>query len=208
MRSGFAVAVLLIAAVIPGTQAVAHHAFEAEFDCNAPMTLKGLVTIVEWVNPHTWIHLTVSEPGKSPQDWMAEGATPNTLLRVGLNRDVLKSGTAVTIRGFLPKDTRCLESPTTHVNTCKLSGEAISVEDGKWLYMGLPGDGAPYDPAEPTGCCEAVTYGVRTINLRNLGSGRDLVLFDGQPAAPAGETPVVPTVVPSPYKGCRAQAPK
>ena len=108
------------------------------------------MTTVEWVNPHTWVHLTVSEPGKAPQDWMVEGGTPNTLLRMGLDRNMLKPGTEIIVRGYQAKDKRCLESPVTHTPTCKAIGSDITFLDGKKVFMGSSGTGAPKDGSDPT----------------------------------------------------------
>src|SRR5580765_6731222 len=83
---------LVAAAALGVTQASAHHAFAAEFDGKAPVLLRGKVTKVEWINPHAWIHMLVEVPGKPPQPWMVEGGTPNTLLRVGIDRNSLKPG--------------------------------------------------------------------------------------------------------------------
>jgi hypothetical protein len=133
----------------PVQQASAHHAFEASFDCNAPITLTGKVTMVEWVNPHTWIHVLKAEAGKPDVNWMFVGGTPNSLLRMGVNRDMLKVGTEVTIRGYLAIDRRCLPAPSTGgVATCRAAARAMTLGDGKWTYIGGSGEGAPYDPAQ------------------------------------------------------------
>src|ERR1700683_597885 len=83
------VAAALIAAVAIGAPALAHHAFQAEFDGNQPIMLQGKVTKVEWINPHTWVHMIVTTHGVD-QEWMVEAGTPNTLLREGRQRDSLK----------------------------------------------------------------------------------------------------------------------
>ena len=108
------------------------------------------MTTVEWVNPHTWVHLTVADAGKAPQDWMVEGGTPNTLLRMGLDRNMLRPGTDIIVRGYQAKDKRCLESPVTHTATCKANGRGITFLDGKKVFMGSSGTGAPKDGSDPT----------------------------------------------------------
>ena len=84
------IAAALIAAAAIGAPALAHHAFQAEFDGNQPIMLQGKVTKVEWINPHTWVHMIVTTDGVD-QEWMVEAGTPNTLLREGLTRDSLRS---------------------------------------------------------------------------------------------------------------------
>lgn len=135
---------------IAAQQAQAHHAFAAEFDGDAPVLLRGKVTSVEWVNPHTWIHLDVEEPGKPAQAWMVEGGTPNTLLRNGLNRNLLKPGTEIIVRGYQAKDKRCLPSRIDGKATCKANGRDITFTDGTKVFMGSSGTGAPKDGADPT----------------------------------------------------------
>ena len=89
--------------------ATAHHAFSAEFDANLPVRLGGPITRVEWINPHTWIHLDNNDP-ESTRDrgaWMVEGGTPNTLLRRGINRNSLVLGTDIVVTGYQSKDRLC-----------------------------------------------------------------------------------------------------
>ena len=130
-------AALLLAAGLwmsAGMQAVAHHAFSAEFDPNRPVLLRGPIVRVEWVNPHTWIHLDVTNDDGSKTTWMVEGGTPNTLLRRGLSRDTILPGTFIVVDGYQSKD-----------RSARANGRDITFEDGRKFFMGSSGTGAPYD---------------------------------------------------------------
>jgi hypothetical protein len=131
-------AALCVAAA--GGAAWAHHAFAAEFDGKAPVLLRGKVTRVEWINPHAWVHIKDNTTG---QDWMVEGGTPNTLLRAGIDRNSLKPGTEIIVRGYQSKDKLCRPS-------CKANGRDVTFPDGKKLFMGSSGTGAPTDGSDPT----------------------------------------------------------
>lgn len=124
-------------------QADAHHAFAAEFDGNAPVLLRGTVTKVQWINPHAWVHVAVPKAGGGTVVWMVEGGTPNTLLRSGLTRDSLKPGTAIIVRGYQSKDKACAPA-------CKANGRDVTFTDGRRVFMGSSGTGAPKDGADPT----------------------------------------------------------
>jgi hypothetical protein len=113
----------------------AHHSFAAEFDANMPVKLVGTVTRMEWVNPHSWIHLDVKNPDGTVTPWMIEGGTPNTLLRRGFTRDSLKVGTEITVEGFQAKN-----------GAKRANGSDLILPDGKRLFMGSSGTGAPTDP--------------------------------------------------------------
>ncbi len=126
-------AVALLAAAAP---LVAHHAFGAEFDRNAPIRLEGQVVKLEWVNPHTWIHMEVAKEDGSSEVWMVEGGTPNTLLRRGLRRDCLLPGTAIIVDGYQAKD---------HSLT-RANGKDVTFTDGTKIFLGSSGTGAPYEP--------------------------------------------------------------
>jgi len=121
-------------------QAKAHHAFAAEFDGKAPVLLRGKVTKVEWINPHAWVHLADTGTGKQ---WMVEGGTPNTLLRSGIDRNSLKPGTEIVVRGYQSKDKACTP-------VCKANGRDVTFPDGRKLFMGSSGTGAPKDGSDPT----------------------------------------------------------
>ncbi len=137
----------ILAATLP---VAGHHAFGAEFDPNAPLRLKGKIVKLEWVNPHAWIHIEVDEcsgtvtkcvnPDGTKQVWMVEGGTPNTLLRRGLTRDTLTHGTVLVVDGYRTKD------PTL----TRANGRDVTFEDGRKMFMGSSGTGAPRDGRDPT----------------------------------------------------------
>src|SRR6188474_2035282 len=81
----------------------AHHAFAAEFDANRPIKLTGTVTKMEWINPHTWIHIDVKRPNGTVERWAIEGGPPNALFRRGFNRDSLPAGIEIMVEGFQAK---------------------------------------------------------------------------------------------------------
>jgi hypothetical protein len=132
---------LSAAALLIGTAPIlGHHAFGGEFDPNKPVLLKGPVTKVEWVNPHAWIHLEVTKPDGTKEEWMVEGGTPNTLLRRGITRESLKVGTELVIDGYQARDHSLLRA----------NGRNVTYPDGKKLFLGSSGTGAPTDGADPT----------------------------------------------------------
>ncbi len=124
-----------------GGAAYAHHAFAAEFDGKAPVLLRGKVKYVEWINPHAWVHVNVVGADGQTVEWMVEGGTPNTLLRAGIDRNSLKAGTEIIVRGYQSKDKLC--SPA-----CKANGRDVTFPDGRKLFMGSSGTGAPRDGAD------------------------------------------------------------
>jgi hypothetical protein len=123
-------------------KAWAHHAFSAEFDAKAPVTLHGRITRVEWINPHAWIHLTVDREDGSTNLWMLEFGTPNTLVRRGVNRNSLPIGTEIVVRGYQSKDRNC-------VPACKANGRDMAFADGRKVFVGSTGTGAPKDGLDP-----------------------------------------------------------
>ena len=103
----------------------AHHAFAAEFDINKPVTLKGTVTQMEWINPHSWIHLEVKSPDGKATSWMVEGGSPNILLRRGFSKKSLEVGTEIVVEGYQAKNGEHMAN-----------GANITFKDGKRLFVG------------------------------------------------------------------------
>jgi hypothetical protein len=118
---------------------LAHHAFSAEFDPKAPVTLQGPITKVELINPHAWIHIDVKTPDGKVESWAIEGGTPNTLQRRGITRDTIKPGTVIVVAGYRAKD-----------GGMRANGRDITLPDGRTLFMGSSGTGAPKDGRDPT----------------------------------------------------------
>jgi uncharacterized protein DUF6152 len=133
---------LILLAVYYSIPVSAHHAFSAEFDAQAPVTVRGHVTRVEWINPHAWIHLTTKNPDGSETAWMFEGGTPNTLVRSGIDRNSLPVGSEIIVRGYQSKDQNC-------VPACKANGRDLSFSNGRKVFMGSSGTGAPRDGLDP-----------------------------------------------------------
>ena len=114
----------------------AHHAFSAEFDADQPIQLRGTVTRFELINPHAWIHIDVTEPNGQVVRWMVEGGAPNALIRRGFTQRSLAVGTEILVDGFRAKD-----------GANRANGKDITFPDGRKLFVGSSGTGAPYDPA-------------------------------------------------------------
>src|SRR6188768_2613993 len=129
-------AFVVAAAVVP---VIAHHSFASEFDAKKPVKLRGTVTKMEWINPHSWIHIDVKTPDGKLEQWMVEGGAPNALLRRGWNKNSLLHGTEIYVEGFQAKD-----------GALRANGRDITFPDGKKLFVGSSGIGAPDDGAEPS----------------------------------------------------------
>ena len=132
-----------LSVAVAGGAALAHHAFAAEFDGKAPVLLRGKVTRVEWINPHAWVHVNVVGADGQETEWMVEGGTPNTLLRAGIDRNSLKAGTEIIVRGYQSKDRLCRPA-------CKANGRDVTFPDGRTMLRGSSGTGAPKDGSDPT----------------------------------------------------------
>jgi hypothetical protein len=132
MNTHFAALACALLGVAAARPAAAHHSFTAEFDANAPVTLHGTITKLEWINPHSWLHVDVKNADGTVTPWMIEAATPNTLLRRGFTRDTVKAGTEITIVGYRAKS-----------GANRANGRDLILADGSRLFMGSAGTGAP-----------------------------------------------------------------
>jgi hypothetical protein len=121
-RLSIGIAILgLLAAAVP---ALAHHAFAAEFDTAKPLALRGVVTTMEWVNPHSWIHIDVKGADGTPVNWMIEGGSPNALLRLGFTKNAVLPGMEIVVDGYQAKD-----------GTNKGVGRSLTFADGRKLFL-------------------------------------------------------------------------
>ncbi|RPI62148.1 MAG: hypothetical protein EHM50_04480 [Lysobacterales bacterium] len=102
----------------------AHHSFASEFDANQPVSLKGTVTKVEFINPHSWIHIEVTHDDGTKEAWEVEGGTPNTLFRKGINDNTLPVGTAIAVDGYKARD-----------GSNRMSGRDITLADGRKVFL-------------------------------------------------------------------------
>jgi len=111
--------------VLAASSAWAHHAFAAEFDVNKPLSLRGKVVKMEWINPHSWIHIAVADETGKVNEWMIECGPPNGLLRRGFTKASLPEGTEILVTGWRAKD-----------DSFRANGSNITLPDGTKLFLG------------------------------------------------------------------------
>ena len=137
MRSKRAIVVASVGLLLAAAPLWAHHAFSAEFDVNKPVTLKGTMKKWDMINPHSWFHIEVKQPDGKVVEWMVEGGSPNTLIRLGVTKYTVEVGTELTVEGYQAKE-----------GTNKAVGRNFILKDGTRLFLSLSGavpGGAP-DP--------------------------------------------------------------
>ncbi len=125
---------LLLATPLLAPVALAHHAFSAEFDATKPVYLTGKVTKMEWINPHSWLHIDVANEDGTQTSWMIEAGPAGVLVRRGWTRDSIKAGTEVIVEGYQARD-----------GSNRANGRDVTLPDGRRLFAGSsnPEEGAP-----------------------------------------------------------------
>ena len=128
MRTKLAIVITGFVLLLIAVPVWAHHAFSAEFDVNKPLTLKGTLTKWEMINPHSWFHIDVKGPDGKVTEWMIEGGSPNTLIRLGVTKYTVKVGTELVIDAYQAKE-----------GTNKAVGRNFVLPDGTRLFLSLNG---------------------------------------------------------------------
>jgi hypothetical protein len=137
MRTKLILLITAVGLLVTAVPVWAHHAFAAEFDSAKPVKLRGTVTKMEWINPHSWIHMDVKGPDGKVISWMIEGGSPNSLLRRGVTKNSLPPGTEILVDGYLAKD-----------GSNKANGRDVTFPDGRKLFLGSSNTGAPDERPE------------------------------------------------------------
>ena len=134
MRTNLVIVLAGIGQLLVAIPVTAHHAFAAEFDADQPVRLEGTVARMEWISPHSWLHLDVQKPDGTVERWMIEGGPPNALFRRGITQESLPVGTHVVVEGFRARD-----------GSMRANGRDITFTDGSRPFVGSFSSGAPGD---------------------------------------------------------------
>jgi len=134
MRTRLSVVAAFVGLLLAVAPIWAHHAFEAEFDQKRPVHLKGTVTSMEWINPHSWIHIDVVGPDGKVTNWMIECGSPNIMLRRGFSKQSLKFGTELSVEGYQAKN-----------GSNRANGSSVTFSDGRKLFVGGSNPDIPAD---------------------------------------------------------------
>ena len=139
MRTTIFAVLLGLGLLLATPPAVAHHAFSAEFDATKPVALRGTITKMEWINPHAWLHIDVTNEDGTVDAWMIEAGPPGALVRRGWRRDSVTPGIEVLVEGYQAND-----------GAFRANGRDVTFPDGTRLFAGSSGTGAPRDGRDPT----------------------------------------------------------
>jgi len=138
MRTTIVVAGVVASVVVASPHVVAHHAFAAEFDANRPVTVRGTITKMEWINPHSWLYVDVKGPNGAVVNWAFELGPVNALYRRGWTKQSVQPGTEVVVDGYAAKNVKA-----------RANGRNVKFPDGRELFAGSSGTGAPADGRDP-----------------------------------------------------------
>ena len=134
MQRRLAAAIVILGSLLAAVPLRAHHAFEAEFDQKRPVHLKGKVTGMEWINPHSWIHIDVVGDDGKVTNWMVECGSPNIMLRRGFTKESLLPGTELSVEGYQAKNL-----------SNRANGSSVTFKDGRKLFVGGSNPDVPQD---------------------------------------------------------------
>jgi hypothetical protein len=132
MRIARVLTIATICALSPVAAVLAHHSFTAEYDRTKPVKVKGVVTKVEWMNPHIWFYVDVADEGGKVTNWGFSGSPPGVLERRGISKKSLKAGDIVIVEGFRARD-----------GSNNASGGAVTFADGRRVFTASPEDQRP-----------------------------------------------------------------